>query len=218
MWHGAWVPLITPFTSSFEIDYSTLRELVLWHIEQKVDGLLVCGTTGEAPTLTEEEHFTVVKTVAMAAKGKVPIIAGTGTYDTRKSVKLTESVAKLGIDGCLVVVPYYTRPTPEGCLAHYKEIAKVALPICLYHHPGRTGTNLSIEAMSELTAIPQIEAIKEASCDLNYVKDVINATRKPILSSDDAFIVPMIKLGAVGAFSMAANLIPEVIKQMVISA
>ncbi len=146
MFKGSIVAIITPFTHEGEVDYEAFKELVDWHAAEGTHAIVCCGTTGEAPTLSSEEQMQIFKTAVDVSKKRVPIIAGTGTYDTRKTVEKTRKAKELGVDGCLVVVPYYSRPTPEGCIAHYTEVSKVGLPIIVYHHPGRTGVSLSAKS------------------------------------------------------------------------
>src|SRR5579871_6510090 len=137
MFKGTIVALVTPFTEHNEVDYSTLNELIEWHIESGTDGIVLCGTTGEAPTLSDAEQIRIFQEGVLASNGRIPIFAGTGSYNTHHAIEMTEAAKKVGVDGALVVVPYYSRPTPEGCFQHFQAVAKVGLPIIVYHHPGR---------------------------------------------------------------------------------
>ena len=211
MLQGSIVALVTPFTHDLEVDYGKLAELIEWHVAEGTDGIVLCGTTGESPTLSEEEHAKIFRTAVGVAKGKIPLIAGTGTNDTRKTVERTEAAKGLGVDGCLVIVPYYSRPTPEGCLAHYKEVANVGLPTIVYHHPGRTGVRLSPEILQEICKIPHIVAIKESSGTLDIARHLDGIT---FFSGDDPLTLPMMELGAKGVISVVANLIPGKWKEM----
>ncbi|HSX04320.1 MAG TPA: dihydrodipicolinate synthase family protein, partial [Rhabdochlamydiaceae bacterium] len=133
------VALVTPFHENLEIDFDSLEQLIEWHIEEGTDQISLCGTTGESGALTHEEFLAVIEKAVKTARGRVPIIAGTGCMDTRTALKKTVEVKEIGADAALVVVPYYNRPTEEGCLAHFQEVSKAGLPMIVYHHPGRTG-------------------------------------------------------------------------------
>lgn len=208
MFRGSMVAIVTPFTSTGEIDEKALRELVKWHVENETDAIVCCGTTGEASTLSEEERLRVIEICVEEAGGKTLVIAGTGTNDTRKSVYLTLKAKALKVDGCLAVVPYYNKPTQDGCIAHFKEIAKVGLPIILYHHPGRTGIKLLPQTFSQLSKIKNILAIKEASCDIEIIKAISKECPLPILSGDDSLTVAVMQLGGAGVISVIGNIIP----------
>jgi len=215
MFKGSIVALVTPFTETGEVDYLSLKNLVDWYVSLDVDGIVCCGTTGEAPTLSYEEKISVFKTVIDVAHGKIPVIAGTGTYDTRKTVRMTLAAKDLGADGCLVIVPYYSRPTPEGCIAHYREVGKVGLPTIVYHHPGRTGIRLSAETLAEIGKIPSIVAIKEATGTINLTQEIRRLSSIPILSGDDSNAYDLMLEGAVGVISIVANVIPDEWKRFV---
>jgi 4-hydroxy-tetrahydrodipicolinate synthase len=213
--HGSIVALVTPFQDSGEVDYKALEDLILWHVEEGSDGIVLCGTTGEAPTLSHEEKMEIFRVGVKGAKGKVPLIAGTGTYNTRQTVQDTESALKIGVDAALIVVPYYNRPTPEGCLAHYAEVSKVGLPLIIYHHPGRTGVKLSVDTLAEICSLPNIAALKEASGFLEITKELKSRVSVPIFSGDDPLTLPLMELGAAGVISIVANLIPRAWKKLV---
>lgn len=215
MWQGCFVALVTPFTSSGEIDFSALRALVSWHLQEKTDGIVVCGTTAETPTLSDEEQEAILQTVLDEVKGRIPVIMGTGTNDTRKSVQKTERAKQLGADGCLVIVPYYNRPTPEGCFLHYQAIACVGLPMIVYLNPVRTAVHLSVEAVVRIAALPQVVGIKDCTGELQYVKELIANTRKPVFSGDDILTLPIMRMGGVGVISMVSNLIPNLWREFV---
>ncbi|MFA6119624.1 MAG: 4-hydroxy-tetrahydrodipicolinate synthase [Parachlamydiales bacterium] len=213
MFRGSMVALVTPFKSK-SLDEENLKNLISWQVENKTDAIVLCGTTGEAPTLIDDEKIAIFEIATRMAKGKTKVIAGTGTYCTDKTVELTKKAKEIGLDGVLVVVPYYNKPPIEGLIRHFEEIAKVGLPIILYHHPGRTGMKISIENFKKLQAIEEIVAIKEASCDLNFAKQLLENTRFDIISGDDALTVPMMKMGAKGVISVLANVIPKKWKEM----
>jgi 4-hydroxy-tetrahydrodipicolinate synthase len=214
MFKGSVVALITPFTEEGEVDYEAFKRLVDWHVSEGTDAIVCCGTTGEAPTLSFEEQLKLFKTAVDVSNKKVPIIAGTGTYDTRKTVERTQKAQELGVDGCLVVVPYYSRPTPEGCIAHYTEINKVGLPMIVYHHPGRTGIRLSAEVLAEISKLSSVFAIKEASGGLELIQEIRQLSDISIFSGDDTLAFDMMKLGAIGVISIVANVIPREWKEM----
>lgn len=215
MFRGSIVALVTPFTEEGEVDYLTLQELVEWHVEEGTDAIVCCGTTGEAPTLTHGEQGQVIKAVVDASRGRIPVIAGTGSYSTRQSVLNTEEAKALGAEGALVIVPYYNRPTPEGCLAHFCEIAKVDLPMIPYHHPGRTGLKLSAQALARICELPQVVGIKEASGDLDLALELKLLSDVPLLCGDDSLMLPMSALGCAGVISVIANIIPAEWKRFV---
>ncbi len=211
---GSIVALITPFKKDGSLDLVALEKLILWHIKENTDGIVLCGTTGESPTLTDLEKLKIFETGVKTAEGKIPIIAGTGTYSTLHSKKLTQQAKDIGVDGCLVVLPYYNKPTETGCIQHFEEIAKADLPIILYHHPGRTGIKLSLEAFKKMEKIKQIVAVKDASGCLDYAKELISKTRFDILSGDDNLTLEIIKSGGKGVISVIANIIPSKWKKM----
>lgn len=215
MFKGSIVALVTPFTEEGVLDLPALRRLVQWHLESGTDAISCCGTTGEAPTLSHEEQMLVTKTVLEEVKGRVPVIAGTGTYSTAETVKKTEEVKKLGAEGCLVIFPYYNRPSPAGCLAHFREISRVGLPVILYNHPGRTGLKPSPELLAEIALLPSMAAIKDATGSLEMMQSLKKLTSIPILSGDDSLALPMMELGAVGVMSVVANIIPREWQQVI---
>jgi len=203
------VALATPFTEQDEVDHDCMAALVEWHIAEGTDAVLVCGSTGETPTLSSEEQSRIIRTAVETASGRIPIIAGTGTYNTKDSVKKTEEAQRLGVDACLAVVPYYNRPTPEGCLAHFREIAQVGLPLIPYYHPGRTGVRLSPQEWAEICALEHILAWKDCSGTPEMAKEMRKISSVPILSGDDNCALALMKLGALGVISIVANLIPR---------
>ncbi len=215
MLDGSMVALITPFTNENKIDDETLYDLVRWHVAKKTDAIVCCGTTGEAPTLSKEEKIRVIKMCLEAASGEIPIIAGTGSYSTKSTIEMTSKAYDLGVDACLVVVPYYNKPTQEGCILHFEEVNKVGAKIIVYHHPGRTGVNLTLSTFALLEEMKNIIAIKEASSDLDFAKGLIEKNSLPVLSGDDSLTFPMMKYNAKGVISVVANCIPSKMKQLV---
>jgi 4-hydroxy-tetrahydrodipicolinate synthase len=215
MFKGSIVAIVTPFTQEGEVDFGAFKELVDWHADQGTDAIVCCGSTGEAPTLSSEEQLQIFKTALDVSKKRVPIIAGTGTYDTRKTVERTRKAKELGVDGCIAVVPYYNRPTPEGCIAHYTEVSKVGLPIIVYYHPGRTGVRLSAEVLAEIAKLPSVVAIKDCSGGLELIQEMQKFSKIPIFSGDDPLTLAMMELGAVGGISVVANVIPKGWSEMI---
>ena len=213
MFHGSIVALVTPFTPQGEVDLDTFANLIEWHIEEGTDAIILCGTTGEAPTLSDQEQEALFRRAVQVSRGRIPLIGGTGTYDTRKSVEKTKKAKEIGLDACLVIVPYYNRPTPEGCYLHYQDVARSGLPVIVYHHPGRTGVTLSAGALTDIAKIPNIVAIKEASGGLELIKEL--DVDIPVFSGDDALTISMMELGAGGVMSVIANLIPKEWKEFV---
>ncbi len=216
MRHGLFVVLPTPFTEIGEVDMGAFERLVEELVAAGSDGLVICGTTGEAPTLSCEEQASLIERAVQIAKGKLPIIAGTGTNDTSKSVFFTEQAKVAGADGCLAIVPYYNRPSFAGIVAHMKEITKVGLPTILYHHPVRTGVRLTAAQIAELCLIPGVAGVKETSADLDLLTDLVQLTSKPIFTGDDSLTLVSIAAGGAGVYSVMGNLIPHEWKRIVV--
>ena len=211
MFQGSFVALITPFRAG-RIDELAIRELVEFQIENGTHGLIPCGTTGEAPTLSPAEWERVIELVVEQAAGRVPVLAGTGTNDTQVSISRTRRARELGADGALVVTPYYNRPTQEGLYQHFAAIATaVDLPLMLYNVPGRTGVNLLPETVVRLSRIASIVALKEASGSVEQVSQIVPGVGSDltILSGDDALTLPMTSVGARGVVSVVANIAPR---------
>lgn len=214
---GTGVALVTPFKADFSIDFEGLKKLVQLQIESGINFLVVQGTTGESPTLSQEEKTQVLETVIAVNDGRLPIVYGVGGNDTVNVAEAIRQVPK-GVDGILSVSPYYNKPTQEGIYQHYKYIAEATtLPIILYNVPGRTGSNVTAETTLRLAEIPNIVAMKEASGNLEQIMDIIRL--KPVgfglLSGDDALTFPMITLGGEGVISVVAQAFPEKFSKMV---
>ena len=217
---GTGVALVTPFKADFSVDYDALKNLVHLQIQGGTDFLVVQGTTGESPTLSKDEKLKVLETVQEANQGKLKIVYGVGGNDTIAVGNNLKSLST-GIDGILSVSPYYNKPIQKGIIAHYSYIAECTdLPIILYNVPGRTGSNMTAETTLELSAIPNIVAMKEASGNMEQIMEIIRS--KPagfdLLSGDDAITLPLIAAGADGVISVVANAFPEKFSKMVKSA
>src|SRR6185436_4145048 len=217
MFQGCGTALVTPFQSDLSLDEEALRRLVQRQIEGGIHFLVPCGTTGENPTLTREEHLRVVEITLEEAKGKVPVLAGAGGNDTRELVHLAKEVEALGADGLLVVTPYYNKPTPEGLVAHYREIARnTRLPIVVYNVPGRTGLNVEPATLARLARIDRVVAVKEASGNISQMSQIFQVVPHDfaVLSGDDGLTLPLIALGGVGVISVASNEVPYAMSRL----
>ncbi|MGE0156389.1 MAG: 4-hydroxy-tetrahydrodipicolinate synthase [Geobacter sp.] len=213
MFKGSIVAIVTPFSNG-AVDEEKLRELVEFQIEGGTDAIVPCGTTGESSTLDYEEHDRVIQIVVEQVKKRVPVIAGTGSNSTREAIEMTEHAKQLGADGCLLVTPYYNKPTQEGLYLHYKAVAEaVAIPQILYNVPGRTGVNLLPETVARLSAIKNIVAIKEATGSLQQASEILAlcGDQIDVLSGDDFITFPMMACGAKGVISVLANIMPKAV-------
>ena len=213
MFKGSIVAIVTPFKNG-AVDEEKLRELVEFQIEGGTDAIVPCGTTGESSTLDYEEHDRVIQIVVEQVKKRVPVIAGTGSNSTREAIEMTEHAKQLGADGCLLVTPYYNKPTQEGLYLHYKAVAEaVAIPQILYNVPGRTGVNLLPETVARLSAIKNIVAIKEATGSLQQASEILAlcGDQIDVLSGDDFITFPMMACGAKGVISVLANIMPKAV-------
>jgi 4-hydroxy-tetrahydrodipicolinate synthase len=208
MFAGCTVALVTPFRGG-AVDEAALRTLVEWHVGQGTPALSPVGTTGEAPTLTHDEHERVIAVVIEAAAGRARVLAGTGSNATSEAISLTRFAARSGADGALLVSPYYNRPTQEGMFRHFAAIAEsVDLPLVLYNIPGRTGRNMEPDTVERLARIGPIIAIKEAAGSLDQVSELLLRTDLTVLSGDDSLTLPMMAVGAAGVVSVVGNLVP----------
>ena len=215
---GVGTALITPFRKDGSIDESAVRRLVRRQIEAGIHFVSPCGTTGEAPTLSDSEKLRVCQLVVDETAGRVPVLAGAGGYNTREVIDLIHELEGIGVDGILSVTPYYNKPTPEGLYHHYKAIAEnTALPIVLYNVPGRTGVNLDVQTVSRLSALPNIVAVKEASGNLVQMSEILAAVPDDflLLSGDDPIAVAVMAIGGKGLISVASNAIPSEMVQMI---
>jgi len=208
---GVYTALVTPF-KDYNMDEESFLRLLDMQLKAGIDGLVPCGSTGEAATLDYDEHERVIELTVKYVKGKIPVMAGTGSNSTKEAIELTESAKKIGADMCLLTTPYYNKPTQEGLYRHYKKIAEeVDIPLVLYNIPGRTGINMSPETIYRLSQIPNIIGIKEASGSLTQVSDIYRLTKGKfvIMSGDDNLFLPMMSVGCTGVISVASNIVPE---------
>ena len=214
---GSIVALVTPMNKNLEVDWQALERLVEWHIEQGSNSLVAVGTTGESATLSVEEHSDVIRAMVQISNGRIPIIAGTGANCTREAIELTEAAKQAGADACLLVTPYYNKPTQEGLYLHYKAIAEaVDIDQILYNVPGRTACDIQPETVVKLSAISNIIGIKEATGDLERAAQIINTTDSQfaVYSGDDHSARELILLGGQGDISVTANVAPKLMSQM----
>ncbi|MBE3578194.1 MAG: 4-hydroxy-tetrahydrodipicolinate synthase [Limnochordales bacterium] len=210
--------MVTPFDKDLAVDYGRAAALARRLVETGSDGVVVCGTTGESPTLTREEKLNLFRTVAEAIGGKAMVIAGTGTNSTRDTIELSQAAEKAGVDGLLLVVPYYNKPPQEALYQHFQAVARsTSLPIMLYNVPGRTGTNLAPETVARLAEIENIRAIKEAAGNLDQVSELRRLVPDDfaIYSGDDSLTLPMLALGAAGVVSVASHLVGRRLREMI---
>ena len=217
---GSYVALITPFKENGELDEYKIRELVNYHIENGTSGIVPCGTTGEAPTLTFSEHEKVIKIVVEEVKGRIQVIAGAGSNNTNRAIELTKYAKELGADAALSTCPYYNKPSQRGLYEHYKKIAEEAkFPIMLYNVPSRTGVNIESETVAKLAEIPEIVAIKEATGSLEQMIKIqdLCGDKIEILSGEDHLILPMLSIGAKGVVSVVANIMPKEMSDLIAS-
>lgn len=209
--------MITPFTRDGAIDWEQVSKLVEHLIQTGTDSLVVAGTTGESPTLQQEEKLELFRRVSRQVDGRIKVIAGTGSNNTEVSVQLTKEAEEAGVDGVMLVGPYYNKPSQEGLYRHFKRIAEsTSLPVMLYNVPGRTGMNISVDTMVRLTELDNVVAIKEASGDLSQVTELASRVpdRVAVYSGDDKFLLPILSVGGVGVVSVASHLVGLQLKEM----
>ena len=209
---GSGVAIVTPFLPDGSVNYEKLDELIEYHIAHKTDAIIICGTTGESSTLTEEEHMQCIKFTVEQAKKRIPVIAGTGSNATFTTIEMSREAVDYGVDGLLLVTPYYNKATQKGLIAHYKAVAAEAkAPIILYSVASRTGLNITPETAAELAKVENIVAIKEASGNISQIAKIMQLTdgKLDLYSGNDDQIVPLLSLGGKGVISVLANIAPE---------
>ena len=218
LWTGCGTALVTPFKHDGSLDEAAIRRLARRQIDAGIHFLVPCGTTGESPTLSEDERVRVVELVVQEAGGKVPVLAGAGGYDTREVIHSGRRMKAAGAQGLLSVTPYYNKPTPEGLFQHYSAIAgEVGLPVIVYNVPGRTGTNVDVQTLVRLSGIPNVGGVKEASGNVSQLCEICRAVPVDfiVLSGDDALTLPLMAIGGHGLISVASNEVPAEMARMV---
>ena len=217
MFEGSFVALVTPFKDDESLDETKLKELLEFQIEGGTDGIVPCGTTGESPALSDEEHNRVVDLTVQTVDGRLPVIAGTGSNSTTRTLHATEHAKAAGADGALIVTPYYNKPTQNGLYAHYMKIAdSVDIPIVIYNVPGRCGTDILSDTVARLAEHPNIVGLKEATGELKRASEVISMCSDDfvVLSGDDVNTLPILSVGGKGVISVVANVAPAPIAEM----
>jgi 4-hydroxy-tetrahydrodipicolinate synthase len=215
MFKGSFVALVTPFQNG-RIDVEKLEELVEFHVEANTSGLVPCGTTGESATLTHDEHELVIGTVVRKAAGRIPVVAGTGSNSTVEAVHLTRFAKEVGADAALLITPYYNKPTQKGLVSHFETIAgEVDIPMVLYNVPSRTGVNMLPETVVECARFPNVVGIKEASGSIDQTVEILRECEITVLSGDDSLTLSLMAVGAQGVISVAANVVPSMIVDLV---
>ena len=213
---GSGVAIVTPFNER-GVDFKKLEELIEWHINSKTDAIVVCGTTGEASTMTEQERKETIKFVVDVVNKRIPVIAGTGSNNTAAAISMSKWAEKIGVDGLLIITPYYNKTTQKGLVEHFKAIAtSVTSPIIIYNVPSRTGLNINPSTLLKLCEVQNIVAIKEASGDISQIAQIkaLCGDRLDIYSGNDDQVIPLLSLGAIGVISVLANIIPTDIHNM----
>lgn len=219
IFRGSGVAIITPFTKENTVNFEKLGELLEYHIQNSTDAIIINGTTGESATLTDEEKEKLIEYTLRKVNRRVPVIAGTGSNNTKHAVEMSRLACELGVDGLLIVTPYYNKGNENGIYEHYRAISEaVTCPIILYTVPSRTGVNLSINLLKKLSEIENIVAIKEASGNISYAAEIARSIPKlDIYSGNDDMTVPILSLGGVGVISVSANIIPKKVHDMCIN-
>ncbi len=208
--------IVTPFDEDGRVDVRRFRELASHLVEHGSDGIVVCGTTGEAPTLSDEERFALYEAAVDELGGSATVIAGTGTYSTAHSIHLTERAHELGVDGFLIVTPYYNLPTPRGIVEHFKAVAAVSdKPIVAYNIPARVVRNIEPETMCELAEIPTVKAVKQANADLDQARTILAETDLDLYAGDDDLVLPFLELGGVGGVCVHTHVVGPQVKELI---
>ncbi|MFZ7120046.1 MAG: 4-hydroxy-tetrahydrodipicolinate synthase [Eubacteriaceae bacterium] len=217
LFQGSGVAIVTPFNEN-GINYSILEKLLNWHVKEGTDSIVVCGTTGETPTLTEDEQKEVIKFTVDVINKRIPVIAGTGSNSTAHVIEMSKYAENVGVDGLLIMNPYYNKSTQRGIIAHFEAVAEtVDTPIIIYNVPSRTGINIAPDTIKQLSIIENIVAIKEASSDIVQIAEIARLCGEDftIYSGNDNQVVPILSLGGKGVISVSANIVPKDMHQMV---
>ena len=220
LFKGSGVAIVTPFTKENKVDFATLGELLEFHVANKTDAIIICGTTGESATLNDKEHKDTIEYAVKQIDGRIPVIAGTGSNDTSYAIEMSQYAEKVGADGLLVVTPYYNKATDLGLIKHFTAIAdSVKIPIILYNVPGRTGVNMKASIVAELSKHKNIQGVKEASGDLGLATEIARLCPEDfaIYSGNDDIVVPTLSIGGCGVISVLANILPFETHDMVMS-
>jgi len=215
MFEGAYTAIVTPFTRDGQVDYPRFRDLIEFQIAGGVDGLVPVGTTGESPTLDFKEHEKVIEVAIETARRRVKIIAGTGANSTAEALELTRHAKDAGADGTLQVTPYYNKPNSLGLVRHFSAVADLGLPVVLYNVPGRSGKEIPLDVVVEMSRHPKVVAIKEAGGSADRVSQILTRCQLEVLSGDDGLTLPMMIIGAVGVISVASNVAPRPVADLV---
>jgi 4-hydroxy-tetrahydrodipicolinate synthase len=218
MFPGAYTAIVTPFNRKGGVDFTKLRELIERQIKGGIDGIVPVGTTGESPTLDFDEHRKVIEVSVETCRKRIKVIAGTGANSTREAIELTRHASEIGADGTLQVAPYYNKPSQEGLARHFLAVADIGLPVVMYNIPGRTGVEIAVDTVARLAKHPKIVALKEAGGNVTRVNQVLARCAICVLCGDDPLTVPMMTSGAKGVISVASNIAPKVVAEMVHSA
>ena len=215
MFTGAYTAIVTPFNRDGQVDYEKLRDLIAMQIAAGIDGIVPVGTTGESPTVDFDEHEKIIAVTIAACRGKVKVIAGTGANSTAEALQLTKQALEAGADGTLQVTPYYNKPNQEGLYRHFSAVADLGLPVVLYNVPGRSAREIEVATIARLAKHPKIVCVKEAGGSVDRVSQILRACSITVLSGDDSLTLPMMSLGAKGIISVASNIAPKAVADMV---
>ncbi|MBL7114462.1 MAG: 4-hydroxy-tetrahydrodipicolinate synthase [Kiritimatiellae bacterium] len=215
MFNGTFTALVTPFNSDETVDYDALTKLIERQIDAGVDGVVPVGTTGESPTLSHDEHVDVIQCAVQTAAGRTKVIAGSGSNSTKEALTLTKKAVEAGVDGVLQITPYYNKPSQEGLFRHFTQLADLGAPVVLYNVPGRTSRQIDVSTIARLSEHPHVVAVKEAGGSVERVSEILDACDITVLSGDDGLAFPMIAVGATGVISVASNVAPKHVCDMV---
>lgn len=215
MFEGAYTAIVTPFNKNGDVDFGKLRELIEMQVKNGIDGIVPMGTTGESPTLDYEEHEKVIEISVETARKRIKVIAGTGANSTREAIDLTKHAKEAGADATLQVTPYYNKPNQAGLIKHFSAVADLGLPTILYNIPGRSSREIEVGTVVELSKHPNIVAVKEAGGSVDRVSQILARCKIEVLSGDDSLTLPMMSVGAVGVISVASNVAPKAVADMV---
>ncbi|MBN2302492.1 MAG: 4-hydroxy-tetrahydrodipicolinate synthase [Lentisphaerae bacterium] len=215
MFEGTYTAIVTPFDEAGNIDFDCFKRLIDIQASAGVDGIAPVGTTGESPTLNYEEHCRVIDVAVESCRGRMKVIAGTGANSTSEAIELTQHARDIGADGTLQVTPYYNKPNQEGLFRHFSAVADIGLPVVLYNVPGRTSREIAVETIVRLASHKNIVAVKEAGGSVDRVSNILEHCDITVLSGDDPLTLPMLAVGAKGVISVASNIIPEQVVEMV---